>query len=95
MRRGFIVIMALALSLPGLGGAAHAGAVYLGPGKGLTGNDTGGIIAYAPDLERGVYREMAANWCARWGRLSYITSAHRRYGDYIGFVCIDRPGMIH
>ena len=34
MRRGFIVIMALALSLPGLGGAAHAGAVYLGPGQG-------------------------------------------------------------
>ena len=95
MRRGFIVIVALALSLPGLGGAARAGAVYLGPGKGLTGNDTGGIIAYAPDLERGLYREMAANWCARWGRLSYITSAHRKYGDYIGFVCIDRPGMIH
>ena len=59
------------------------------------GNDTGGIIAYLPDLERGAYREMAANWCARWGRISFITSEHRRYGDYIGFVCIDRPGMIH
>jgi hypothetical protein len=59
------------------------------------GNDTGGIIAYTPDLERGVYRKMAANWCARWDRLSHVTSVHRKYGDYIGFVCIDRPGMIH
>ena len=72
-----------------------AGAVFLGPRQGLTGNDTGGIIAYLPDLERGAYREMAANWCARWDRISFITSEHRRYGDYIGFVCIDRPGMIH
>ena len=38
---------------------------------------------------------MAANWCARWDRISFITSEHRRYGDYISFVCIDRPGMIH
>ena len=51
---------------------------FLGPGKGLTGNDTGGIIAYLPDLERGAYREMAANWCARWDRISFITSEHRR-----------------
>jgi hypothetical protein len=95
MGRGFTFSMASALLLSGLCGAAHAGAVFLGPGKGLTGNDTGGIIAYLPDLERGAYREMAANWCARWGRISFITSEHRRYGDYIGFVCIDRPGMIH
>ena len=59
------------------------------------GNDTGGIITYAPGLDRGAYHQMAANWCARWGRLSHVTSMHRIYGDYVGFVCIDRPWMIH
>jgi hypothetical protein len=73
-------------------GAAPAN--ILGPGWGITGNDTGGIIPYSPDIRR-VYREMAADYCARWGRLSHITSVHRRYGDYIGFVCIDKPWMIH
>lgn len=95
MRRNLIFIMALAVWLAGAGRAAHAGAVFLGPGPGLTGNDTGGIIAYAPGLQRGAYRQMAANWCARWWRLSHITSMHRYYGDYVGFVCIDRPGIIH
>jgi hypothetical protein len=95
MRRKLWVVIALALLLSGASRYAFAGAVFLGPGPGLTGNDIGGIIAYSPALERGVYREMAANWCARWGRLSHVTSVHRRYGDYIGFVCMDRPGVIH
>lgn len=96
MHRKFVLVVALALSLLGAGGdRAHAGAVFLGPGPGLTGNDTGGIIAYGPRLQHGIYHEMAANWCARWGRLSHVTSMHLRPGDYVGFVCIDRPGMIH
>jgi hypothetical protein len=95
MRRKLSVTLALALSLPFAGRAALAGAIMFGPGPGLTGNDIGGIIAYSPDLERGVYRAMATNWCARWDRRSYVTSVHRRYGDYVSFVCIDRPGMIH
>ena len=94
MARKLIVTVALAL-LPWTGQAALAGAIFLGPGWGLTGNDTGGIISYAPYLHPGEYRVMAANWCARWGRLSHLTSVHRRPGDYVGFVCIDRPGMIH
>jgi hypothetical protein len=95
MRRKLILVMAIAVLLPGAGSAAHAGAVFLGPGWGLTGNDTGGIMTYTPELRRTAYREMAANWCGRWGRLSHLTSMHRKYGDYVGFVCIDRPGMIH
>lgn len=63
-----------------------------GPGRGVTGNDTGGIIPYSPAVD---YRYLAAAHCARWRRLSHITSVNRRYGDYIGFVCIDRPGVIH
>jgi hypothetical protein len=95
MGRNLWIVAAIALSLSGAAGTAFAGNVFLGPGPGLTGNDIGGIIAYTPALESGIYREMAANWCSRWGRLSYVTSAHRRYGDYISFVCMDRPGMIH
>jgi len=64
--------------------AAYAG---VGPGPGLTGNDTGGIIAWTPDVDL-IYRDIAAAHCARWNRLTGITSVHRTYGDYIGFQCI-------
>jgi hypothetical protein len=95
MGRRIGVAVALALLASCAGSTAWAGAVFLGPGPGLTGNDTGGIISYTPALNRTAYRVLAADWCARWGRLSHVTSMHRRYGDYVGFVCIDRPGMIH
>ena len=67
---------------------------FTGVGPGLTGNDTGGIIPYSPAVEH-VYRDLAAAHCAQWGRLSHITSVHRRYGDYISFSCIDKPRVIH
>jgi hypothetical protein len=95
MRHKLLIVVALALSLPFASQVASAGAVFYGPGPGLTGNDTGGIIVYTPDLRRGAYRFIAAEWCARWSRLSYVTSVHHRYGDYVSFVCIDRPYMIH
>jgi hypothetical protein len=82
-------IVALTLSA---GSVAKAGET--GPIPPITGNDTGGIFPYAPWLE-GSYRQMAADYCAGWGRLSHITSVTRRYGGYIGFVCIDKPWMIH
>jgi hypothetical protein len=84
-------ILAVALTL-GLAGSATAG--ILGPGPGITGNDTGGIMPYSPAIAH-IYRQLAAAHCARWGRLAHITSVHRRYGDYIGFVCIDKPWVIH
>jgi hypothetical protein len=65
-----------------------------GPGSGITGNDTGGIIPYSPTI-KSTYRQIAAEYCARRNRLSHVTSVHRIYGDYISFVCIDRPHMIH
>lgn len=86
-----LVAFIVALTL-GTGGAATAAFAWFGPW--ITGNDTGGIIPYSPAVE-GVYRQMAADYCASWGRLSHITSVHRRYGDYIGFVCIDKPWVIH
>jgi hypothetical protein len=74
------------------GSVAVAG--FAGPGRGVTGNDTGGIFPYSPDVE-GIYQQIAESHCARWGRLAHITSIHRKYGDYVSFVCIDKPGMIH
>jgi hypothetical protein len=66
----------------------NASAAYAGfAGPGLTGNDTGGIIAWTPDVDL-TYRDIAAAHCARWNRLAGITSVHRTYGDYIGFQCI-------
>jgi hypothetical protein len=95
MRPKLICLAALAASLVCGAQSALAGNIIYGPGPGLTGNDTGGIIMYAPGLDRGAYHQLAANWCARWGRLSHVTSMHRNYGDYVGFVCIDKAWMIH
>ena len=39
-----------------------------GPGPGITGNDTGGIIPYSPDRSASI-AHIAADHCARWGRL--------------------------
>lgn len=78
----------------GIVGCAVASQSFAWVGPGVTGNDTGGIIPYSPAVQ-GIYRDLAAAHCAQWGRLSHITSVHRRYGDYISFVCIDKPWMIH
>jgi hypothetical protein len=86
---------ALSLGATGVALATWAGpASPAGPRPGITGNDTGGIFPYSPDLE-GSYEKIAQDYCARWHRLSYVTSVHRMYGDYVSFVCIDKPGMIH
>jgi hypothetical protein len=96
------IFIALALSVVVItctGGIAPAGILGPGPWFGRTwayGNDTGGIIPYSPWIRNvTVYRQMAADYCARWRRLSHVTSVHRKYGDYVSFVCIDRPGVIH
>jgi hypothetical protein len=93
MRRKSWIVGALAAALS-IGATDTVLAGFAGPGPWITGNDTGGIIPYSPDLE-GVYQQMAQDYCARWRRLSHITSVHRVYGDYISFVCIDKPWMIH
>ena len=81
---------ALTLYAAGVALAGLAGPIL----GGVTGNDTGGIIPYSPDVEP-IYHDIAAAHCARWFRLSRVTSVHRQYGDYISFVCIDKPWIIH
>ena len=67
-----------------LTGPTQAGGPF-GP-WGITANDTGGIIPWSPLSER--YRHaIASDACARYSKFAKITSVHRQYGDYIGFVC--------
>ena len=88
------LVFVLGLALTAAGAAVASGGRFAGPGTGITGNDTGGIFPYSPDVESS-YEQIAEGYCARWGRLGKVTSIHRKYGDYVSFVCYDRPGMIH
>jgi hypothetical protein len=95
VRKSLIALTVIAAGA--LGGSAAAlalGAEFAGPGPAVTGNDTGGIFPYSPDVEP-VYHQIAGDYCARWGRYAKVTSIHRIYGEYVGFVCYDRPGKIH
>jgi len=92
MRRKFSIVPIVTVAAMLYAGAAAA--EFAGPNRGITGNDIGGIFPYTPDVE-GTYQQMAASYCARWHRLSHVTSVHRKYGDYVSFVCIDKPWMIH
>jgi hypothetical protein len=92
-----LTVMAAGALVASLGGSVAAlpwGAEFAGPGPGVTGNDTGGIFPYSPDVEP-VYHQIAGDYCARWGRYAKVTSIHRFYGEYVGFICYDRPGKIH
>ena len=80
MKRTLFATLAL---LIGATVSAHAG---LGPGPGLTGNSTGGIITWSPEHQR-IARRWAADHCSRYGELARITSVYARYGQYIGFAC--------
>jgi hypothetical protein len=93
MRWNSAVFVALIVALT-LSAVRMAVAGGIGPWPWITGNDTGGIFPYSPYIEHN-YKQIAAEYCASWGRLSHVTSVRRRYGDYVGFVCIDKPWMIH
>ncbi len=89
--------VAAAGALANTGAVTHAmawGAEFSGPGPGVTGNNTGGIFPYRP-ADQATYRQIAETFCARYGRLGKVTSIHRTYGDYVSFVCYDRPSRIH
>jgi hypothetical protein len=69
-----------------------------GPGPGLTGNDSGGIIPYAlvasqsqgnnsATTDRVVARAMAAEHCARYNMRAVNLNIRRKYGEYVSFNC--------
>ena len=92
------LLLAFAVVLTGgtavMTGAWAAGGEFAGPGPTVTGNSVGGIFPYRP-APAAVYREIAESHCARYGRLAKVTSIPHGYGEYVGFVCYDRPGVIH
>ena len=82
MRLRMLSAAALAFSLCGSPAQAEVWSVF-----GINGNDTGGIIAWSPDLRAYGYREAAQHHCGGYHKLARITSVHPRYGDYVGFAC--------
>ena len=95
VRKLLIALSVIACAALGGSPAALAwGAGFAGPGPGVTGNDTGGSFPYSPNVEP-IYHQIAGDHCARWGRFANVTSIHRIYVEYVGFVCYDRPGKIH
>jgi hypothetical protein len=71
-------------------------AACTGPGPGLTGNDSGGIIPYplvasqgdgSRNADRAVARAMAAEHCARYSKRPVNLDIPRKYGEYVSFDC--------
>jgi hypothetical protein len=73
------MLLVLAASALALGGCA-------GPGPVLTGNDTGGIIAWSPLAHRDA-PIWASEHCARYGKVAAKSAEVRGYGNYISFRC--------
>jgi hypothetical protein len=103
MDRKLLIALSLAVAVAAAGvcaslcattSAMASGSGLAGPGPGITGNYTGGIVPYQP-APAATYRQMAEDFCGRYGRRGIVTSIHRIYGDYVSFVCYDHPGVIH
>lgn len=82
MRSKSFVFAAIALGLISSGAAAQSYAVY--------GNHEGGLIPWSPVIES-AYRQVAAEHCAGYRKLAYITGLNRGYGNYISFTCRYHP----
>jgi hypothetical protein len=61
-------------------------ACAVGPGAGVTGNDTGGIIPYA-SMPPEAARDAAVDHCARHGKEARATGVDAQYGGYYSFSC--------
>jgi len=79
MRLGLAVLLIAVLSA----GIANAEVRW----HDITGNDTGGIFPWTPEIAH-TYRDIADAHCARWNRIAKITSVHRTYGDFVAFRCL-------
>jgi len=77
----------LAMAVAALPLAAQAGNLPFSGMIGITANDTGGVIQWTPEIAH-VYREIAADYCARWHRIARITSVRPSYGEFVSFVCL-------
>jgi hypothetical protein len=82
--------MSRMLALIVLAGLAGACA---GPGPGVTGNYTGGIIPWSPANEHSAFLLSDAH-CARYAKVAQVTSVYRQPGHYIAFACLFPRGYI-
>lgn len=82
MRRSGWCVAAMVALLCATAMPAAAG----GPGPGVTGNDTGGIIPWSRENQRFAL-DMARAHCAYYDKHARITSLRARYGEYIVFAC--------
>lgn len=73
--------------LAGLSGACA------GPGPGITGNYTGGIMPWSPVNEQSAFALSDAH-CAQYGKIAQVTSVYRQPGNYIAFDCLFPRGYI-
>ncbi len=66
---------------------AALSAACAGPGPGITGNETGGIIPWSPDNERAAFN-LSDAYCGQYGKMAKVTSVYRQPGHYIAFACL-------
>lgn len=71
--------------------AAMTGSLVFGPARAdwvpaLKGNDTGGIISYSLAGARDV-RVIAADHCARYGKVARFLGVQAYPGGYVSFAC--------
>jgi hypothetical protein len=52
----------------------------------VKGNDTGGIIAYQFAMQADA-RQIAADHCARYGKVAKFLGVQPNYGGYVSFAC--------
>lgn len=76
-------IVAATLAVVGVLGAGVARADYVPMVKG---NDTGGIISYNLVGHADV-KAIAADHCARYGKVVKLLGVQAQYGGYISFAC--------
>jgi hypothetical protein len=76
MPRGFAALLMLSILLT----------ACAGPGAGVTGNDTGGIIPWA-NVSPVEARDIARSHCAAYNKVACATGVDARYGGYYSFSC--------
>jgi len=86
-------LVGMSRTLPLILALAAATGACAGPGPGITGNNTGGIIPWSPANEALAFDAADAH-CAQYGKLARVTSVYAQPGHYIGFACLYGPGYI-
>jgi hypothetical protein len=76
-------LAAALVAMCGMAVGAPARADWIGP---VTGNDTGGIIAYTV-AQQSDARQIAVDHCARYGKVAKFLAIDPQPGGYISFAC--------